>query len=438
MRFFAVTVLLSALCAWSPAPCRAGETRAEAGLGLAGEYSDNVTESSHGAKADFITHVKPRLLFEHEGGRILAKADYRGDYQYYMRGNASDDYAHYLRASALGEVVENLFFVDLSEDFRPVYGNSARGEVVEGDSTQDLVNRNTFQASPYFSLHFSDRTQGRFGYRFTDTRYSDDWDSHKRPLPGLNNSFSTKSSQQHSAFANLDHAVSERGGLQTGAEITRLDAKRQDDLPSESTTRYMAYVGGSYLLADGLSVSARVGPNLSVPDEGSRSLRPYVSSELKYALGRSEFGLGYTMDYTSDPRTGGDTQRTQYRGWWTKNFDRTWLGANVIYTSNESLHEGTQEYFRPSISLRRELSERLSAFATLTGDFNTSGGDDADRYYAQVGLRHELSEDSWLSLSYTGKLVGKAGGPSRDGATRSDQVDGYEVNRIMVEIYMAF
>ena len=255
MRTLTLYALLLAFGLLRPAAALAGESSFEAGIGFGGEYNDNVRETAHNKKTDFITHIKPTLSFSHQGGRITLTGTYRGDYQFYTQGNAQDDYMHYLNLSLSAEVVENLFFIDVMEDLQPVYTNPARGDVIEGDTMMDMVNRNTFVVSPYFRLHFSDRTNARFGYRFTDLRYSEGEGRHTF-IPGLDGEydFNSRVSLQHALFAEINHALTDRLSLTAGMDVVRYDVeKTRPDEDDQSLTRYSSVV--SAILRAGRSIS---------------------------------------------------------------------------------------------------------------------------------------------------------------------------------------
>lgn len=422
-------LLLFAFLLW-PVAASAGDSAAEAGLGLGSEYNDNVRESAANAKTDFITHIKPAFKLSHTGGRSSFSADYRGDYMFYTRGSKKDDYMHYLKAAFAGEVVENLLFLDITQDLQPVYSNAVRGDTIEGDGTTDLVNKNRFEVSPYCNLHLSDRTDTRFGYRFTDLRYSEG-NNRNHPIPGLNNEydFSSKVSQQHTVFTETNHALTDRIDLKAGLDGTRHDVeKARESDANQSLTRYKAYIGGAWKLSEDATVQVLAGPSYTVPDDGKEKLRPYVNSSVVWVVGRSEFGLAYDMDYFDDPETGGSKSRTSSSTWWTKNFERARLTARLEYRRYDRPNGGTEENYRPSIFSSYDISERLSATASATAE-NISGGNttSANAYHTSLGLNYQLSESSRVSLTYRNKIAEKSG-------TR----EGYDVNRLMLEAYVAF
>lgn len=167
---------LAALGAAGLLACAAGSAVAEetfeASFGLGGEYNDNVTERRNGPD-DFVSHVKPELRYKYDAERVAASIRYKGDYAFYMQGESPDDYSHTLEAKALLELAEERFFLDISENLRPVYRQASRGDLIEGDTRRDQTDQNTFAVSPYLVFGSGERVSLKTGYRFTDIRYAE-------------------------------------------------------------------------------------------------------------------------------------------------------------------------------------------------------------------------------------------------------------------------
>lgn len=426
-----------------PIPAFGGETQGEIGLGLGMEYNDNVRETSGNRKTDLITHIKPSLLLRHEGGRVQGEISYKGDYQFHIKGTDYDDYSHYLNISALGEMVENLFFLDVEEDLQPVYHSARRGDVYEGDTTRNQVNRNRFTVSPYFSLNPTDRFNIRFGYRFMDLRYSKNDDGRGRdqflPRSGSDYDFNTNASQQHMFFTNASHQLSDRLTLFANADALRNTGDSNTTGEENNYYRYQGQVGFEYAIAEDLTVKILAGPAYTAYDDGGSSLVPYASLDLTQTVGRSQFSLGVLMDFTDDPETGESLRHSAYTVSWKKDFDRSSLTLGLGYHIYDGEQSGSPKSnaWRPSVTYTYELTDRLRFMAGSNLDIAEDSGSGSSWAYANAGFKYELDENAWLSLTYRYKYADISQSDS-DYYSDGEEYGSYSVNRIILEFYMQF
>lgn len=405
-----------------------------AGIGFAAEYDDNVKETASNRKADFITHVKPQFKLLREGGRVRTDISYRGDYRYYANGNEPDDYSHYLKASLLGEVWENLFFINIIEDLQPVYRDATRGDVMESDSTRDLVNRNRFTATPYFRLQPSDRTTLAIGYSFTDTRYNEDRDARSSFFPSRKEEFSynSRKNQQHSLFVDADHEITDKLSCNMGVDMLFRTADEERDESGSTLSRYQAYVGGRYEASEDLTLSARAGPAYSSRKNGDARLRPLLKASMVYTPGRTEFALEYSTDYEDDPDTGESLRRQTYSASAARTFDRARLRLGLSHNRyaqeiGESSDDNSEKKaLRPFLFFDYDLSERLTFTARYYANIyeNSSSGETV--HFVSYGPKYLLDEDIWVGLTHSVKT----------GDPRGER--SYYVNKVNVELYVGF
>lgn len=409
-KTFRFIVMLVMLAAYSSPQALAATHTVKKSISFAVEYNDNIAESSENQKTDFITHIKPAISYKGEGGRITVDGSYKGDYQLYAKGKGMRDFSHDLNVAVMTEVVENLFYVNMVEDLEPVYRDLTRGELEEGDNMLDTVNRNKFDFSPYFSLQPTDRTSVSFGYRFSDTRYSKSgYGSRKNFFPSDSEyAFNHNRSQQHAAFLQLVHEISERCLVYAGVDITRWQGNSADFDDSSNFYRYQGYLGGMYEFSDELSASVRVGPAYTVTDDGSKELNPFIEAELKYSIGNTDFGLAYNTTYEDDPKLGNSTRVSRYSFSIDKTFERATLNLGVSRNSFEDeggARKNNRSTITPYFGFRYELSERASFFARYGFTLYEDKGSGQNRYQATHGFKYELDEDCWLTLSYNIRRV---------------------------------
>lgn len=425
---------LAALGAVGLLACAAGSAVAEetfeASFGLGGEYNDNVTERRNGPD-DFVSHVKPELRYKYDAERVAASIRYKGDYAFYMQGESPDDYSHTLEAKALLELAEERFFLDISENLRPVYRQASRGDLIEGDTRRDQTDQNTFAVSPYLVFGSGERVSLKTGYRFTDIRYADETEpgsGSRTFLPGWSSgetSLNRNVKQQHDIFADGEYEMTERVALLTGYQVSRQESEEQQDF-----TRHRPYVGFRYEYMQDSTLKLRCGPMLTETDDGESSTRFYYSADVAHALGRHKLTFRSERDYTEDPQSGRSILRQMNTAGILFDFDRSRLTTSMGYSEYDStLEGGGNKFWRPGVNYSYDLTERLKASAGATAELD-AGSDSAttsDRVYLNTGLNYELSESSWLALTYRYKAVDS-----------SDSASSFNVNRVMLEWGMTF
>ncbi|MFV0422331.1 TIGR03016 family PEP-CTERM system-associated outer membrane protein [Oleidesulfovibrio sp.] len=412
-------LLLAVAFCLSPSAA-AADLDLNAGVSVGGEYNDNVDETS-GGRSDYITHVKPTLGATYEGGRITGSLSYAGDYQYYKDGTYEDDYNHRLEAEVLANVIEDFFFVSVTDNYSSVYSDARRGEVLEGDDTEasGTVDRNVATFSPYFVLHPDERTQINTGYKFTDLRYMQQDDGTDK--------------MSHQLFVDVDRLLSEKLSALAGYSVTQEDAEEEEG-PSDDLIRHRVYVGGTYTYAEESSITLRVGPSYTEYDRGGSATDLFYEASLVHSFGSVIATLGFNQDYTDDPDTGDILLTASYNAGLTKVFDRASLTLAVEYSESEEAEgsvgaEGsasTTKRWRPSLRGTYELSERAVLTSGLVYDTEDTDDGETERWYYDAALSYEMLENIKATLSYRYKSVDEPGS------------NPWNSNRIMAEVGVTF
>lgn len=409
------------------------EMKASLGFGL--EYNDNIDNSANNQMTDFITHIRPSFSFKRLGGRIEADITYRGDYEFYLQSKDTEEYRHYINALVTGELAENLFFLSVHEDMSQIYRDVSRGEVMDDETLDDLVNRNRFTVSPFFTLRPSERTNLRLGYDFTDIRYSKGQDSGSpKPVSFSNDQydFNYKKSQSHTVYLHMDHELSDRATFYSGATMTRWIDDNSENLTDQSFNRYTVYLGGAYAFSEDLMFSIKAGPSITEPDEQPSQTRPFVETDLSYVLGRSIFSAFYNTTYEDNPETGGSTRKDSYGVKWHKEFDRSHLTASISYSTfedeikTEGQSRNRANTYRPGISYTYDLSERLSCFMRYSATLYERHVEGDHRHYGSYGIKYELSPNDSIGLSHHIRY------------TDAYRDDSFYTNRVMLDFTHTF
>jgi uncharacterized protein (PEP-CTERM system associated) len=131
-------------------------------------YSSNINlQPDETSEHDFVTDISPGLSLRGESRRLFLDVFYNFQYLNYARNTSSDRINHQLRLAGTGELLEDLFFLDLRGTIRQENINS-RGTLADStisvtDNTTDVY---TFAISPYFKHRFGSFMDGeaRFTY----------------------------------------------------------------------------------------------------------------------------------------------------------------------------------------------------------------------------------------------------------------------------------
>ncbi len=400
-----------------------------ASIGIGFEYNDNVDNTASNKITSFINTISPQFTFVREGERLKADFTYRGNYEFYLKNNLDPEYSHYLNTSVSANIVEDLFFLDISENMQQVYEDITLGEFVENENDESTRNRNIFTVSPYFTLYPTSRTMLTLGYSFTDTRYSLDPVNQTPSFLSVDSDqydFRYNVNQRHNFFARLNHELSNKATLYSGASYT---LEKHDDKENTDITRYNFYIGASYQITENLSASLEVGPNYSVPDTGDASLSPYVQASLNYAIGRSVFSFAYNTSFEDDFEAGETVSKSNYSFNFKKQFDRSTLNLGIAYNTYDSaisyrvgeVSEEQGNTISPTVRFDYSLTPRASIFFHYSGQIYEDRNLGDNTHTGYYGVRYELSENSDIGLSHRVRYV------------NANDTDSYYTNQIMLD-----
>lgn len=146
------------------------ESEVHPSLAVSEEYTDNVFETRTNRISDFITRALPGLVASYKAPALSGDINYVLDYRHYTRNTHEDEIAHALSAKANLTAVENLLFLDVSDEFQRVSLDATR-DVSRESLFVNQSDRNIVTASPYIKFHPTERILVKSGYTFMDTRY---------------------------------------------------------------------------------------------------------------------------------------------------------------------------------------------------------------------------------------------------------------------------
>lgn len=351
------------------------------------EYNDNINESSH-PKTDYITTVSPSYSLKYESSRIAGSIDYRADFHKYDTNQDQDQWLNTLDAKVAVQAIKNFLTFDISDNNNVVFANATQGETRPADATNNQVNQNIFAAGATLTPYFADRTETKFGYKFTKTLYTSVANSNSQS--GVN-----KATQM--VFANLLHQLTPKFELGLNA-YAQLQSTDQNDTFQASTSALGRYTYGEncYFYASAGAVESNYG------SQGS-SLKPTWSAGLTHTFSKTAVTLETQGGYEENPSTVDDSFRTLYSITISHDFHRAKFQLNTGYSNFSGQDTKQTSTLTTTAQLAYELSNRLTASLTASCVGSSSSDNDTSRLYGSVELQYLLPKNSSVKLYYRNK-----------------------------------
>lgn len=388
---------------------RAAEYEVHPSLIVGEEYTDNVFETNDNRVSDFITRTRPGIAMALKSPRLDAKLSYAFDYRYYARRSRGTDTTHDLSATGHLTVVNNLFFVDVTDTYQRISLDVTRN-VTSESLFLNQTDSNTLTATPYFLLHLTDRTVAKTGYRLTDIRY-----------------FTSQADDRmtHTGYVELTHELSSRWSITSGYTFSHEDAV------TDGYDQHQAYAGLRYEYAEKSFVFGQGGYTWTRYVGGARLNSPYWNAGLTHAFDTVTVTLKSGVSYDEDPLHN-IIQDTYVSGDLEKRLLRGSLGLSLYYAEYTQVQSDalqTRKYggiararydFTPHCTGR--LSFTAEKYDQKLLDSYTR------RFIVESGIDFLLTKELTLALSHY--FV--------DYYSPGIATDNYEVNRGIVELKLAF
>ncbi|WP_158946407.1 TIGR03016 family PEP-CTERM system-associated outer membrane protein [Pseudodesulfovibrio cashew] len=361
-------------------------------ISVSSEYNDNVTQTKQ-AKSDFLWLIKPGLSATYEHSRVFANLSYDFEFKKYQEGNSSNEKNHYLNALTKVEALKELFFIEVSDDYKKVFRDVTRGDVPEGDTNVNTTDQNTFGVKPYFVIPLQERTNLTAGGEFRDIWYSKEGSVDKR---------------NYRLFSDLTHDLTERWSLTGGAGFEMQDPRFEEG----GFKRYNLVIGTKYSYAEGSYVELNWKPtytDFTIQGASNKQYNPYSLNLVHAFSGTLSASASTSMYFSEDPSSADTLNTFTHKVSLSQQYDRGEITCSLAYNdyeNNDSISRST--YWRPSLGGTHSLTERLALRYNAYVDMHSNP--DSDKYiFSMLGLSYSLSASTSASLSYRFKNSDKQG-----------------------------
>jgi hypothetical protein len=418
-RFLTAAAFTLALGAGVSLPAAAAEFELHPSIAVSEEFNDNVNDTASDRRHDFITRAEPGVTLLYRTPKLSADLSYTYSYRIYARDSRGDEQIHTLNARGSAELVDNFFFIDLTDTLRRVSLNVAR------DNTTDTLFRNQTDQNravftPYLLWHPSQMTVVKTGYSLSDTRY---WT--------VSGSTSGIDRQEHRGFADLTYEPLARLSLSAGYAFSKVYTDEVDYDQHDLSGGFRYEYGTNSFLFGGLGNSWQ-------SFSGARDV-----SNLFWNLGiTNDFGLlvgtleGRVL-YTEDPLAV-STKETSYTMRLERALSRGTAGFTASYSEFDSTENGAisaeeeANRYRTLLSAHAsiEVAPRVNATLALSGDKVSGRQEDYPyRLGGSAGVSYSFIYDISAAFNYTYVEY-------RQGL--SDGEDVRRTNRVLVALRKVF
>lgn len=412
-------------------------------VSLSEEVTDNIHEVATGRKSEFISRARPGATYRYQSPFWTWDAAYTFEYRNYARGSQGDEYNHTGSVKGNISLIDNFFFLDLSDTYRRVTLDVARNAATETSLYLNQTDQNIAVFSPYLLWRIrGDRTL-KTGYSYTDTRYfgvngTDGTGSGSEGSNGIDK-------QEHRLYADLTHEVTSKLSLTTGYAFTRLLSDPGNNTSGANRYNKHDLSGGfKYEYADKSFVSLQLGNSWQQFDDGRNVSNPFWNASISKDFNGAVVGtLESKVVLTEDPLAV-STRETTHRAKLDKTFSRGSIGGALFYSEFVNTETDTLDHRAQGINAsgRYEIMHNVtaslmasvekyslqSAYQRTTGQ-QTSSTDYPYRFTGSGGLNFAFNKDLSLGLTYTYSTE-RYGFRDSAGAT--------EINRGVVEVKKLF
>jgi len=390
---------------------RAAEMELKPSVGIIEEINDNIYESTSSKRTEYITHVQPGATFHYLTPFWNWDGAYSLDYRKYARHSRDDEFNHDGNVKGKMTLVDNFFFLDLSDTYHRVTLDVSHDVATESTLFINLTDQNIATISPYLLWRLGEKSTLKTGYRYTDTRY---WDS-----SGIDK-------QEHGAFADFSYELTPKLSLTAGYAFTR-----SETIPAHYN-KHDVYGGFKFQYADKSFLFGQVGESWQYFNESGRVNYLFWDAGVTHDFEVVTATLETSVQNTEDPLSV-STKQTSYSGKLDKVLQRGALGLSSTYSEyvNTQTDVRTQRKLSFGGYGRYEVIQALTASLTATADRYYLNGSSGYPYHfiGSSSLAYAFNHDITLTLTYSFETY-RYGIDTTAGAK--------EINRGIVEVKKAF
>jgi hypothetical protein len=379
-------------------------------LTVSEEFTDNIYETSHNKRSEFITRLQPGFTSRYQAPFWSWDLGYNFDYRNYARSSREDEYNHNGMLKGNLTLLDNFLFLDVNDTYRRVTLDVSRSADTESSLFLNQTDQNNAVISPYLLWRLGEKGTLKTGYRYTDIRYWGD---------GIDR-------QEHGAFADLNREVSSTLSLSAAYGFAHLESE-----PTQYNKHDLSG-GFRFEYAEKSFLYGQIGNSWQFFSHGGDASYLFWNAGLTHDLGIAVATLETRVQTAIDPLAV-TTKETSYSGRLEKTLQRGKVGFSTSYSEfvNAQTDSTNQRRLSFSGTGRYEFLKNLDASLAVT----------AERFYLNTGTGFPYHLNAACGLSYTFNHDIRLGLNYTYNTQRIDldtATGALETNRVAVEIRKVF
>ena len=372
-------ILISVLL--NTAVAQGAEFEVHPSLAVSEEFTDNVFESSTNRRSDYITRILPGFIANYSAPALTGNLSYLFDVRRYAKKTHEDEVTHALSAEGHLVAVENLLFLDVSDEYKRVSLDTTR-ELAKESLFVNQSDRNVATVTPYLQFHPIERIMVKSGYTFIDTRYFKS---------------SAIDKNDHVAFVALAYELSKRFSLTVDYRFTRETA----DI--DNLSQHNALGGFRYEYADKSFVFAQGGKAWTRYDSGLLLNSTIWNAGITHVFNTTTATLTTGVRYDEDPLSN-VIKESFANGKLEKSFSKGSLSLSSQYSEYYLTRTNTMQIkkYGANVQGQYEFSADLKGTLGLAVEKYEQPllGSYTRRIQVEPGLSYLLAKELIASLSY--------------------------------------
>lgn len=378
---------------------------------LSEEYNDNVFLEDENTSEDYITRAMPSLNFIYNSPRWDCDMNYSFDYRYYSRETIKDDTSHIIDARTQLELLRNLLYLNVQDEFRRISLDITR------DFTRESLflyqsDMNMLTVNP--NLRFG---RGRLIMINAGYIYSDIW--YKEVI--------AFDRQRSVAYAETDIHSSPRTTFRAGYRYTKEDSDEAIDYFKNE-----AFFGTEYEYRIGSRIYSTIG-NIWAEFEndlgGASATQFFWNAGINYTATRASTSFETAFSYVENP-AGDPLTDARYR--LDVDFAGERLAQNIFlifdeYRDAKSNDLRTRRYGLGGVTTYEVMPRMTGTFDFSIDQYdNETATTETELYIFGLRLAYSLKEDVVMALidRYAQSKI-----------MENPQID-YNNNRVIIELRM--